>query len=123
MKMLPIFYQTHLQSQLTQPQYLLLCCLIKLLDTIKQVRLEALVTALPMLILFESRRRCLQRFLKLPTLTFETLWFPIVKQWLAMEFQPSETLYVAIDRTSWGVVNLLVVSFVVNKRAIPLCCQ
>lgn len=123
MKTLPTFYQTHLQSQLTQPQYLLLCCLIKLLDTIKQVRLEALATALPMPILFESRRRCLQRFLKLPTLTFETLWFPIVKQWLAMEFQPSETLYVAIDRTSWGVVNLLVVSLIMNKRAIPLYCQ
>jgi hypothetical protein len=61
--MLPAFYQTHLQSQLTRSQYLLLCCLIQLLHMIKQVRLEALATALPLPILFESRRRHLQRFL------------------------------------------------------------
>jgi hypothetical protein len=116
----PAFYQTHLQSQLTQSHYLLLCCLIKLLHTVRQVRLEALATALPLPILFESRRRHLQRFLKLPTLTFETLWFPIVSQWLTTQFAPTDTLYVAIDRTSWGIVNLLVVSLIVNRRAIPL---
>jgi hypothetical protein len=30
---------------------------------------------------------------------------------------------VAIDRTSWGVVNLLVVSLIVNNRAIPIYCH
>lgn len=121
--MLPAFYQTHLQSQLTRSQYLLLCCLIQLLQTIKQVRLEALATALPLPIRFESRRRHLQRFLKLPQLTFETLWFPILTGWLSTQYQPSERLYLAIDRTSWGVVNLLVVSLIVNQRAIPIYCH
>lgn len=121
--MLPAFYQTHLQSQLTRSQYLLLCCLIQLLHMIKQVRLEALATALPLPILFESRRRHLQRFLKLPQLTFEVLWFPILIQWLRSQYQASERLYVAIDRTSWGVVNLLVVSLIVNNRAIPIYCH
>ena len=123
LKMLPAFYQTHLQSQLTRSQYLLLSCLIQLLQTIKQVRLEALATALPMPILFESRRRQLQRFLKLPALSFERLWFPIFSHWLSLQFQPTDVLYIAIDRTSWGVVNLLMVSVIVHKRAIPIYCQ
>jgi hypothetical protein len=89
MKMLPAFYQTHLQRQLTRSQYLLLCCLIQLLQTIKQVRLEALATALPLPILFESRRRHLQRFLKLPQISFEALWFPILLQWLSSQYQVS----------------------------------
>lgn len=75
--MLPAFYQAHLQSQLSRAEYLLLSCLIQLLQTIKQVRLETLATALPLPITFESRRRKFQRFLDLPQLRFEKLWFPI----------------------------------------------
>ena len=89
MKMMPSFYQEHLQSQLTRSQYLLLSCLIHLLQTIKQVRLEALATALPLPITFESRRRKLQRFLKLPQLTFKTLWFPLILAWIKAEFNAS----------------------------------
>ncbi|GAB4319917.1 MAG: hypothetical protein OHK0047_02200 [Leptolyngbyaceae cyanobacterium] len=29
----------------------------------------------------------------------------------------------AIDRTSWGVINLLVISLIVNNRAIPIYCH
>jgi hypothetical protein len=46
--MLPAFYQAHLQSQLSRAEYLLLRCLIQLLQTIKQFRLEALAAALPL---------------------------------------------------------------------------
>jgi hypothetical protein len=123
MKMMPSFYQEHLQSQLSRCQYLLLSCLIHLLQTLKQVRLEALATAMPLPITFESRRRKLQRFLKLPQLTFESLWFPIISQWIKAEFEVGEWLYLAIDRTSWAGVNLLVVSLIVDKRAIPLYAQ
>jgi len=120
--MLP-FYQEHLQSQLSRSQYLLLSCLIHLLQTIKQVQLEALATALPLPIIFESRRRKLQRFLKLPQLTFKTLWFPIILAWIEAEFDESSCLSLAIDRTSWAGVNLLLVSLIVDKRAIPLYCE
>ena len=123
MKMMPSFYQEHLQSQLTRSQYLLLSCLIHLLQTIKQVRLETLATALPLPITFESRRRKLQRFLKLPQLTFKTLWFPIILAWIKAEFNASSVLSIAIDRTSWAGINLLMVSLIVDKRAIPLYCE
>ena len=69
--MVPAFYQTHLQSQLSRAEYLLLTCLITLLQTIKQVRLETLATALPLPITVDSRRRKVQRFISLKSLTFE----------------------------------------------------
>jgi len=42
------------------------------------VKLEALATALPLPIKFESRRHRLQRFLSLPVLKVEKLWFPFI---------------------------------------------
>lgn len=123
LKMLPVFYQTHLQSQLRRAEYLLLTCLISLLQTVKQVRLEALATVLPLPITFDSRRRKLQRFLLLEQLTFERIWFPIFRAWLKADFEPNQVLHIAIDRTSWGCINLLMVSWIEDKRAIPIYCQ
>jgi hypothetical protein len=120
MKMIPQFYQIHLQRQLVRTDYLLLACLIGLLQSIKQVRLESLATALQLRILFESRRRKLQRFLVLPQISFKTLWFPILLAWVQQNYTGQEWLYLSIDRTSWGQVNLLIISLIVDKRAIPI---
>ena len=72
-KMLPKFYQTHLRSILDTNQYILLNLLIELLQGQKQVRLERLAANLPLPILFESRRRQLQRFLISPKLAISTV--------------------------------------------------
>jgi Transposase DDE domain len=114
------FYQTHLQSQLTQGNYLLLSCLVQLLQSVKQVRLETIATHLPFPVIFESRRRKLQRFLKLPQLSFEQLWFPILMEWVQTQWSPQSLLHLAMDRTSWSRINLLVVSLIWHKRAIPI---
>jgi Transposase DDE domain len=114
------FYQTHLQSQLQQGNYLLLSCLVQLLQSVKQVRLETIATHLPLPVTFESRRRKLQRFLKLPQLSFEQLWFPILIHWLQSRWSPQSLLHLAIDRTSWSKINLLVISLIWQKRAIPI---
>jgi hypothetical protein len=105
MKMTPPFYQAHLQSQFSRTEYLLLTCLIQLLQTIKQVRLERIATALPLPITLESPRRKLQRFLILPKLSFQNLWFPIFKHWVESEFELQYVLLIAIDRTSWGCIH------------------
>lgn len=93
MKMLPTFYQTHLQSQLSRSQYLTLTLLLNLLQSIKQVRLESLANAFPFPIQFESRRRKIQKILSLPQLTIENIWFPIIRVWLNAEFQPAQVQY------------------------------
>ncbi|UJB72065.1 IS4 family transposase [Acaryochloris sp. 'Moss Beach'] len=65
----------------------------------------------------------MQRFLSLPTLELETLWLPLVKLWLSQQYPQGSQLYVVIDRTSWGVINLLMVSVVWQHRAIPVWCE
>ena len=118
--MLPLFYQTHLQTQLNRSEYLLLTILLNLLQSIKQVKLEILATALPLPITFESRRKKIQRFLSLPQLTLDKIWFPILQAWFKADFAPQQILYLAIDRTKWGSINLLMISLIWDKRALPI---
>jgi hypothetical protein len=101
--MLPTFYQTHLQKQLTQAQFILLTILLNLIQSEKQVRLERLVRVFPYPITTESRRRKLQRFLDLPQLTLTLIWFPLITYWLTTYCPIGQRLSIAIDPTSVGV--------------------
>jgi hypothetical protein len=56
---------------------------------------------MPYPIQFESRRRSLQRFLKLDCLQIERLWFPIVQEILKQKFKNDKSLKLAIDHTQW----------------------
>lgn len=120
MKMMPPLYQTHLQSQLNRAEYLLLSMLVNLLQALKQVKLETLATALPLPITFESRRKKIQRFLSLPQLTVEKIWLPIFQSWLLTDFAPQQVLHIAIDRTKWGAINLLMISLIWDRRSLPI---
>jgi hypothetical protein len=113
-------YQTILQNELCHTTYLLLTLLVASLQTLKQVKLERLAEALPLPILFESRRRKLQRFLRSEKLTIEALWFPCIMSLLESHFNPQERIYIALDRTSWGRVNILMVSVIYDHRAWPI---
>jgi len=104
--MLPKFYQTHLQKQLTPAQFILLTIFLGLIQSEKQVRLERLVRVFPYPITTESRRRKLQRFLDLPQLTIALLWHPSIAYWLTTYCSLGQTLSIAIDRTQWGCINL-----------------
>jgi hypothetical protein len=108
--MLPTFYQTHLQKQLAQAQFLLLTILLNLIQSEKQVRLERLVRVLPYPITTESRRRKLQRFLDLPQLTIASIWFPLIAYWLTTYCSVGQTLSIAIDRSQWGCINLFTIA-------------
>jgi hypothetical protein len=114
------FYQTHLKSQLSASDYIFLQILINVLQALKKVSIEALANALPIPITFESRRKKLQRFLSLPNFTIKDIWTVIVKEWLSQTFEREEVLRVAIDRTSWGLINILMVAVVWEKRSIPI---
>lgn len=96
---LPEFYKIHLKDKLTLAEYILLKIMIIMLQSIKKVSLEALATALPIPIKFESRKRKIQRFLSLPNLTIEEIWFPIVKKFLETYFADEKLIYVVMDYT------------------------
>lgn len=119
-KMLPRLYQTHLRTQLSANQYILLNLLIELLQSQKQVRLERLAANLPLPIQFESRRRQLQRFLISPKLTIESIWFAMINYLLSSYFSTNKELIIVVDRTQWRELNLLMVSIIWQQRAIPL---
>ncbi|MEL6814368.1 MAG: hypothetical protein AAFP03_06085 [Cyanobacteria bacterium J06598_3] len=55
--MIPSIYQAHIEQQLSARQFLLLSLLISILHQIRDVRLEVIAEALPLPILFESRRK------------------------------------------------------------------
>ncbi|HEY9300444.1 MAG TPA: IS4 family transposase, partial [Phormidium sp.] len=118
--MLPPLYQTHLENQLSRSELLFLALLINVLQQIKQVSLEKIANALPLPILFESRRKKVQRFLSHPNLNIPNIWFPILQNWLADNFTENQTLYLVIDRTQWERKNLLIISLVYDHRAIPI---
>lgn len=121
--MLPSFYQACLAAQLSQIQLITLQMLVELLQKERQVSLERSATLFAQPIQFESRRRNLQRFLLVPQLSAQALWFPIIKYWLKQRFEHRQRLPVVIDRTQWQFHNLLMVSIVYQKRAIPVYWQ
>ena len=102
----------------------------------RTVQLERLAALFPQPITFESRRRNLQRFLKLPQLRVKLLWFPLIKHIIKQEFSRKNKnrhqrrklkklrhlghLLLVIDRTDWKGRNLLVASVICGKRALPV---
>ena len=113
-------YQKILQNELNYSTYVLLTLMVAALQLLKQVKLELIAEAIPLPILFESRRQKLRRFLRLDEFKIETLWFPCVKSLLEKMFKANDTVYLVIDRTSWGIINILMVSVVYNHRALPI---
>jgi hypothetical protein len=118
-KMLPTFYQTHLQKQLVPAQFILLTILLNLIQSEKQVRLERLARVFPYPITTESRRK-LQRFLDLPQLTIALLWHPLIAYWLTTYCPVGESLSIAIDRSQWGCINLFTIARALAKKSHPI---
>lgn len=95
--------------------------LVMLLQFHKTVTIEKLATVFPQPILFESRRRSIQRFLLLPQLSIKFLWFAILKHWVKIyKLKKGKRLTFAIDRTQWRDQNVFVISLIEDKRAIPV---
>jgi hypothetical protein len=56
-------------------------------------------------------------------LNLKTLWVSVFKVFVLEQLKSQTSVYVAIDRTTWGQVNLLMASVVWKGRAIPLYWQ
>jgi len=96
-------------------EYLLLTLLIASINQTGET--WSLGDSLPLPITFESRRKKNERgFCPCPTNTGK-IWFPILQTWLKASFAPAHVLYIAIDRTKWGCINLLMISLIWDRRA------
>jgi hypothetical protein len=118
--MLPKFYQTFLENYLSPSQLLTLKMLVWLLQVQKQVKIERLAACLPLPILYESRRKHLQRFLGLSQLSIPLLWFPLIKSLIKQQFAKGSRLIIALDRTQWKDNNILMATVIWHKRAWPI---
>jgi hypothetical protein len=118
--MLPSFYQAFLEKYLNQSQLSTLKMLVWLLQFQKQVRIERLAATLPLPIQQNSRRRHLQRFLTLNAISVVLLWFPIITEIIERHSKTGSRLIIALDRTQWKENNVLMVSAIYQKRALPI---
>lgn len=113
-------HQSQIEKYLTKSQYLTLQLLIWLLQVHKEVKIERLASYLPMPILYESRRKKIQRFLVLSSLSLPVFWFPIIKSIVEKEFKRVERLIFVLDRTQWQDNNVFMISVIWRKRALPI---
>ena len=113
-------HQSQIEKYLTKSQILTLQLLIWLLQVQKEVRIERLASCLPMPILYESRRKKIQRFLVSSSLSLSLFWFPIIKSIVEKEFKRVERLILVLDRTQWQDNNVFMISVIWRKRALPI---
>ena len=116
-------YESHFTKYLSLTQIEALKILLWLLMVHKQVRIERLAACFPLPILYESRRKHIQRFLVLPALSVSLLWFPLIKSLINKEFKIGSRLIITIDRTQWKDKNVFVIAVIWKKRALPIYWQ
>jgi len=118
--MMPSFYQKYLERYLKPAQLITLKMLVWLLQSQKNVRIERLAANLPLPILETSRRRHIQRFLSLESLSILAMWFPLIREILSHQIKAGNQLIIAVDRTQWQENNVLLASAIYQKRDFPI---
>ncbi|VEP16957.1 transposase [Hyella patelloides LEGE 07179] len=113
-------HKSQIEKYLTKSQIITLQLLIWLLQVQKEVRIERLASCLPIPILYESRRKKIQRFLASSSLSLSLFWFPIIKSIVEQEFKRSNPLILVLDRTQWSDKNVFMISVMWRKRALPI---
>ena len=113
-------HKSQIEKCLTKSEILTLQLLIWLLQVQKNVRIERLASCLPIPILYESRRKKIQRFLVSSSLSLSLFWFPLIKAIVAQEFKRVEHLILVLDRTQWQDNNVFMISVMWKKRALPI---
>ena len=118
--MLPKFYIDYLKTYLKESEILTLQILIWLLQVHRQVKIERLASSFPYPIKCESRRKKIQRFKVLSKLSLPLLWFPLRERIINNQFKTGDRLIITLDRTQWKNNNILMVSVIWKKRALPI---
>ncbi len=113
-------FKTHFNKYLTPTQFQTLSILLGLLNQYKQVKIEKLATYFPLPILFESRRKHIQRFLTLTSLSIPLIWFPIIQLIITQQFIREYPLIIALDRTQWRDKNVFLISIIWHHHALPI---
>ena len=106
--------------RLNPAELVLIEILMRIVGLLSKATLGHLANNIPLPILASSRLKTLQRFLNSPRFCKEKLWWGIWMELMMGYWKKKETIILAIDRTSWQKYNLLVVSWIIQGRAIPI---
>ncbi len=112
--------ENHFNKYLTPTQLKTITILVGLLNQYKQVKIERLATYFPLPILFESRRKHIQRFLVLTSLSIPLIWFPIIQIIISQQFLMDCPLVIVLDRTQWRDKNIFMISVIWHNHALPI---
>ena len=115
-----IDYQETFQKCLSDTQIETFKILVWLLQVHKNVKIERLAANFPLPILYESRRKHIQRFLNSTGMSVSALWMPIIQSIINHYVKVGSKLILIIDRTQWRDNNLLMVSILWRRRSLPI---
>lgn len=118
--MYPELYQKWFRLSLNPTEMVLIEILMKVVGLLSKATLGQIANNLPLPILADSRRKTMQRFLDSQNFCKEKIWWGIWMELMTTYWLVKEPIMLAIDRTSWGKYNLLVVSWIIYGRAIPI---
>jgi hypothetical protein len=118
--MYPELYQKWFKLTLNPTELVLIEILMKIVGLLAKATLGHLANNIPLPILASSRLKTLQRFLNSPRFCKEKIWWGIWMEVMTGYWQIEQPIILAIDRTSWRKYNLLVVSWIIQGRAIPI---
>jgi hypothetical protein len=118
--MYPELYQKWFELSLNPAEMILIEILMKVIGLLSKATLGQIANNLPLPILAASRRKTMQRFLDSQNFCKERIWWGIWIELMTGYWLVKEPIVLAVDRTSWGKYNLLVVSWIVFGRAIPI---
>jgi hypothetical protein len=113
-------FEVHFNKYLSPTQIQTLSILIGLINRYRQVKIEKLAPYFPLPILFESRRKHIQRFLILNALSVSIIWFPIISFIITQQFPDYSSLIIALDRTQWQDKNIDSFRLVFQRHALPI---
>ncbi|WP_293150377.1 hypothetical protein [Okeania sp. SIO2C9] len=102
-------YESYFKQSLSETQVQTLKILVWLLTVQKTVKIERLAACFPLPIKYESRRRHIQRFLTLFSLSFPLFWFPIIMMILSREFSDDAQLILTFDRHTKSTSHAILV--------------
>ena len=86
----------------------------------KSVQVGQIVTSLPLPGIRDSLKKRVQRFLKNPEVEVEVYQEPVARRVLKRLVEGGARIPLILDRTEWGIFNILYVSVGWRGRALPL---
>jgi hypothetical protein len=118
--MYPELYQKWFKASLNPTELVLIEILMKIVGLLSKALKGHIANNLPLPILATSRLKTLPRLLDSPRFVKEKLWWGIWMELMMGYWLKKKPIVLAIDRTSWRKYNLLVVSWIIAGRAIPI---